>query len=177
MGRDGEAQRLASTASLYEQDFYSWTQQQALLLRAGRLQALDVTNILEEIETLGRSERASLKSAYRLICSHLLKMKYQASKLTRSWSNTVDRERGEVAEILHENPGLRSSREDAFAKAYALARRDAARETRMPVEIFPEKPPFTLAECESVTFLPEELRGLVGPEKRSVAKTGKAKDA
>lgn len=140
-------------------------------------QALDIANLLGEIETLGRSGRASLKSAYRLICSHLLKMEYQASKLTRSWSDTVDRERGEVAEILNDNPGLRSSREEAFAKAEALARTDAARETRMPVETFPEKPPSTLAECESNIFLPEELRGLAGVGRGPVAKTGKSKDA
>ena len=106
---------------------------------------------------MGRSERASLKSAYRLICSHLLKMKVQPSRCTRSWHNTVDRERGEVADILDENPGLRPSREDVFAKAYALGRKDAARETRLPLGSFPENPPFTLAECENTAFLPTEV--------------------
>ena len=162
MSHDVEARPAESVASLYERDFYSWTQKQALLLRSGRLDALDVANILEEIETLGRSERAALKSAYRLICSHLLEMTYQTSKLTRSWTNTVDRERGEVADILDENPGLRPSREDAFVRAYALARRDAARETRMPLEAFPDKPPFTLADCESTTFLPAEVGDQLG---------------
>lgn len=158
MSHDVEPERAEAGASLYERDFYAWTQQQAGLLRAGRLQALDVANILEEIETLGRSERASLKSAYRLICSHLLKMKVQPSRCTRSWHNTIDRERGEVVDILDENPGLRPSRNDVFEKAYALARKDAARETRLPLESFPQRPPFTLAECESSAFLPEELR-------------------
>ena len=158
MSHDVETKPPEAIASLYERDFYSWTQQQAVLLRSGRLQALDVANVLEEIETLGRSERASLKSAYRLICSHLLKMKVQPSKFTRSWYNTVDRERSEVVDILNENPGLRPSREDAFEKAYALGRKDAARETRLPLESFPDRPPFTLAECESTAFLPKELR-------------------
>ena len=156
MSHDVEPERAEAITSLYERG--SWTQQKADLLRSGRLQALDVANILDEIETLGRSKRASLKSAYRLICSHLLKMKVQPSKFTRNWYTTVDRERGEVVDILDEDPGLRPSREDAFAKAYALGRKDSARETRLPLESFPYRPPFKLVECESTAFLPEELR-------------------
>jgi Domain of unknown function DUF29 len=41
----------------YAQDFYGWTQEQARLLREGRFAELDVANVVEEIETLGRSER------------------------------------------------------------------------------------------------------------------------
>lgn len=153
MSRDVEISERAT--DLYERDFYAWTQEQAALLRSGQLQALDAANILEEIETLGRSERASLKSAYRLICSHLLKISYQPRRRTRSWINTVDRERSEVAELLDENPGLKPGREEVFAKAYALARKDAARETGLPSSVFPEEPPFSLAECESADFLPK----------------------
>ena len=172
MSRDVEVE---TESNLYERDFYSWTQRQADLLRSGRLQALDIAHLVEEIETLGRSERASLKSAYRLICSHLLKMKYQTAKFTRSWYNTVDWERGEVVEILDENPSLRPSREDAFAKAYALARKDAARETRMPLATFPEEPPFTLADCESTAFMQKELRDHLAAQDAAAGRAGKRK--
>ena len=175
MSHDVEPDRVEATASLYEHDFYTWTQQQAVLLRSGRLQALDIDNLVEEIETLGRSERASLKSAYRLICSHLLKLMYQPSKVTRSWYDTVDRERDEIVDILGENPGLEPSREDTFAKAYALARKDAARETRMPLEAFPEGPSFTLADCESTAFMPEEVRGRLADQAAGRVGRGKRK--
>ena len=143
-------------SSLYEMDFYSWTQEQVRLLRAGQLDEIDVANILEEIETLGRSERASLKSAYRLICSHLLKIMFQPAKRTRSWGDTVDRERGEIVDILSENPGLRPVRGELFSKAYALARKDAARETRLPLATFPQTPPFTRDQCEDADFQPQD---------------------
>ena len=165
MGRDLTDAQAESSTSLYESDFYSWTQQQAELLRSGRLQSIDVANLLEEIETMGRSERASLKSAYRLICSHLLKMKYQPTKYTRSWYNTVDRERAEVVEVLAENPGLRPAREEIFAKAYALGRRDAARETAIALRSFPEKAPFTVVECDDASFIPKELRDHLAEKK------------
>lgn len=48
--------------STYEQDFYGWTQEQAALLRAGRLNDLDIENLIEEVETMGRSESANWKA-------------------------------------------------------------------------------------------------------------------
>ena len=46
----------------YEHDFYGWTQEQAALLRAGRLNELDIVNLIEEVETMGRSEKRELES-------------------------------------------------------------------------------------------------------------------
>src|SRR5262245_16863479 len=58
--------------SLYERDFYLWIEQQVSRLREGRLQELDVANLLEEIETWvgARSgpSRATLSFCWR-ICS------------------------------------------------------------------------------------------------------------
>ena len=38
--------------SLYERDFYLWLEQQAARLREGRLDQLDVANLLEEFEDM-----------------------------------------------------------------------------------------------------------------------------
>lgn len=45
------------TTTLYDQDFYAWTQRQVELLRSGRLGELDIENLIEEIESLGKQER------------------------------------------------------------------------------------------------------------------------
>ena len=50
-------QRSETSHSLYEVDFYAWTQRQGALLREGRFSELDMTNLIEEIESLGRSEK------------------------------------------------------------------------------------------------------------------------
>ena len=60
--------------SLYDEDFYSWAFQQAELLRAGQFSKMDIENVAEEMETLGRSEASSLQSSLRLIIAHLLKI-------------------------------------------------------------------------------------------------------
>ena len=42
------------TLNLYETDFYAWTQKQAELIRLGQWQAIDIDNLVEEIESLGK---------------------------------------------------------------------------------------------------------------------------
>ena len=46
----------------YNTDFYGWIQQQTNLLRSRQFDSLDLENIAEELESLGRSERRALLS-------------------------------------------------------------------------------------------------------------------
>ena len=64
--------------SLYDDDFYAWTQEQADLLRRGPTAAnqLDRELIAEEIEDLGRSELHACQSLCEHIIEHLLKLEY-----------------------------------------------------------------------------------------------------
>ena len=57
----------------YEKDFYAWTVEQARLLRSGELSEIDVENIAEEIESMGRSERREIGNRLTVLLSHLLK--------------------------------------------------------------------------------------------------------
>lgn len=141
--------------NLYDTDFYTWTQRQAELIKAGRLEEADLPNIIEEIETLGRAEYNTLRSSYRLIAMHLLKMRYQATHRSDSWSATIVRERNNVEDNLRDNPGLRPKRVEAFLQAYPGARREASNETKLALRTFPLECPFTLAEVESHEFWPQ----------------------
>ena len=140
--------------SLYDDDFYRWTNEQADLLRQGRFGDIDIENIVEEIETLGRSEQRELESAYRLISLHLLKMIHQPARASRSWLNTIVRERNNAESTLHASPSLKGKRDALFARAYRQARKEAATETGIPLLDFPEQPPFTREQIEDETFLP-----------------------
>lgn len=64
--------------SLYDDDFYAWTQEQAKLLRRGSAAAnrLDFDLIAEEIEDLGKSELHTVQSLCEHIIEHLLKLEY-----------------------------------------------------------------------------------------------------
>jgi len=51
-----------ATARLYETDFYGWIQNQTGMLKAGSFAGLDLKNLIEEIESMGRSEKRELES-------------------------------------------------------------------------------------------------------------------
>ena len=145
---------------LYARDFYTWTQRQAELMKAGLLGRLDLKNVIEEIETLGRSEAAALESAYRLICMHQLKRMIQPERASsRSWTNTIVRERLHAARLLRDNPGLTPRRQELFGTAYADARKEAASETGLALRAFPEAAPFTLAQITDENYWAEPAQG------------------
>jgi hypothetical protein len=71
-----------SNSSLYEREFYAWTQEQAALLRENRVSEADIANIAniaDEIESMGRSEKRELISRLTVLLLHLLKWQYQPS--------------------------------------------------------------------------------------------------
>ncbi|MCX7097098.1 MAG: DUF29 domain-containing protein [Methylococcales bacterium] len=139
----------------YEQDFYSWTQEQAALLKQGRFAELDVNNLIEEVETMGRSEKRELESRLTVLLLHLLKWKYQAIRRGRSWQLSIDEQRLQFTETLSENPGLKARLDELVIKAYRLAVIQAARETNISKTVFPEYCPWTLAQFLDEGFYPD----------------------
>ena len=91
----------------YDKDFYSWTQEQAELLKNGRFSELDIDNLIEEVESMGRSEKRELESRLTILLLHLLKWKYQEVRRGRSWQLSIDEQRIQFEETLDENPGLK----------------------------------------------------------------------
>jgi hypothetical protein len=57
----------------YHTDFFAWAQQQAALLRQGALSAIDLENLAEEIESMGRSQRDATGSHLVIVIMHLLR--------------------------------------------------------------------------------------------------------
>jgi hypothetical protein len=69
-----------SNHSLYDEDILLWSEQQAAAVRAlSRVHRhipneLDIENVAEEIESVGRSELAAVESHIELILGHLIKL-------------------------------------------------------------------------------------------------------
>ena len=130
----------------YEGDFYSWALEQAALIRAGHVSEVDRENVAEELEGLARSEFSKLVSFYRLILLHMLQWEHQPNLRSRSWANSIELHRLHATEVLDDNPGLRSRLDEAFTRAYRVARLEAIRETGLSQKTFPEACPFTWDE-------------------------------
>jgi len=136
----------------YERDFYSWLMEQARHLREGRLDALDRENLAEEIESLGREQFNKLVSALRVLILHMLKWDHQPSMRSRSWVLSIEEQRLEIADVLADNPGLKSRIGEAIARAYRRARIDAAKETGLDQTAFPAECPYSFEDLTSHVF-------------------------
>lgn len=141
--------------TLYNDDFYGWSQEQANLLRSRRFNELDAENLLEEIEAMGRSERRELESRLEKLLAHLLKWKYQDSRRGKSWLLTIKEQRKKFFDCLNENPSLKNKKEERLATVYEYAKLSAAKETGITESIFPDKCPWTFEQIMDNTFFPE----------------------
>ena len=98
-----------SRRSLYETDFYSWTRDQAAALRRRDAAAIDWDNVIEEIETLGRSERSAWTNTAARAVEHMLKIQHwegASESALRHWMAEIRNWRRRMADTIHENPGL-----------------------------------------------------------------------
>jgi hypothetical protein len=128
---------------LYEQDYHHWLETTAQQLRDGNLAALDIQNLLEEIEDLGRSERRSIYSNLKILLLHLLKYAYQPSMRSNSWLGSIVEHRQRINKAFKDSPSLQPYYAEIFVEAYGDARELAAVETGMAIDAFPIDCPFS----------------------------------
>ncbi|HET8789606.1 MAG TPA: DUF29 domain-containing protein [Modicisalibacter sp.] len=133
----------------YDRDAYAWALEQASLLRAGKLDQIDIEHIAEEIESVGKSERRALTSQLTRLFMHLLKWDHQPERRSRSWGISIIDAQKKTARILDDNPSLQASLDEIVAEAYEDARRAAAIETEIELEAFPTEPLYSFEEAMS----------------------------
>ncbi|CAA9891628.1 conserved hypothetical protein [Candidatus Methylobacter favarea] len=141
-------------AATYENDIVAWSKEQANLLRSGKLSALDIEHIAEEIEDVGKSEQRELASRMALLLSHLLKWHYQPERQSGSWRRTIKEQRKAISRRLKNTPSLQPSindpewLEDVWGDAISIT----INETGMGS--FPEVCPWTNENILSEDWLP-----------------------
>jgi hypothetical protein len=141
--------------NLYDQDFYAWANEQAALLRSGKLAAADIEHIAEEIESLGRTEKRELVNRLAVLLAHLLKWQYQSSYRGPSWEVTIRNQRRALSRHLTDNPSLKPKVPAAVDDAYIDARTTAYGETGLPETTFPAVCPWTFEQMMDADFWPE----------------------
>ncbi len=106
--------------TLYEQDFWRWSQQQAAALkrRASGGNALDYDNLAEEVAALGRSERAAVFSYVARIIEHLHKLSSsRAVDPRQGWEDEIRGFRVHVANRM--TPSIRGMTNRRLDKLHA----------------------------------------------------------
>jgi hypothetical protein len=142
---------LTGSQSLYDRDFFAWTQHQADLLRRAAAREptsdLDFDHLAEEIESLGKRDRRALASHVARITEHLLKLQYARDEEPRpGWENSVDAHRSKARRILADSPGLKGEVATLLNESYEDGRRLAARSLRSSLDpaVFPRTCPYSI---------------------------------
>lgn len=90
-GRSSHARRLRlQIDQLYGTDFMAWCESQAEILRARQYEQLDIVNLVEELEDMGRSEFRTTLSLVRQIIIHILKVQtFPQDQACNHWKGEI----------------------------------------------------------------------------------------
>lgn len=143
--------------TLYDQDFYAWTNEQVRLLREGNLSKADIEHIAEEIESMGRAEKRELDSRLTVLLRHLLKWRFQPDLRGSSWEATIAVQRDDLVDHLADNLSLKARLGEAITSAYRKAVIVAAGETGLGRSTFPVACPWSFVQIMDPEFWPDPM--------------------
>jgi len=139
----------------YLADFNAWTAQTAQLLRERRWRELDLERLIEEVEDLGKSERRGISSQLTRLLLHLLKWHYQPQCRLDSWLDSITDARTQIELALEDSPSLKNYPAEQLEASYPRAHRQAAKQTNLPISVFPAVCPYPLVLVLNQDWLPE----------------------
>jgi hypothetical protein len=146
--------KMSKTSGLYETDFYAWTIEQAKFLKDGVWDCLDISNLVEEIESLGKQQRQELRNRLGILLGHLLKWEFQPSHRSKSWLATIREQRRRIVDLLEESPSLKPYFPEVLEKAYQDGVDLAVRETSLDYKDFPQECLYSIEQVLDSSFFP-----------------------
>ena len=141
----------------YDTDVVAWAVRQAQLLRERRFEELDIENIAEEIEDVGKSEQRELASRMAVLLAHLLKWQYQPERRGKSWQGTITLQRRLIQRRLARTPSFRPMISDPEwqEEMWGDGRLQATNETGL-VDL-PEACPWSFQDVRADGWLPKDI--------------------
>lgn len=143
--------------SLYDTDYQCWLNETIAQLKAHQYRNLDLKNLIEEIESLERSDKRAILSYLMRLCEHLLKLRYWQSEREqcfRGWDLEVSNFRLQIQAILKDSPSLNNYLRENFLSTYGNARKLFLKASKLDPEQIPQNPEFTLEEVLQEDWLP-----------------------
>ncbi|MGK7887968.1 MAG: DUF29 domain-containing protein [Leptolyngbyaceae cyanobacterium] len=117
-----------TSQSLYEQDFLLWSEETVAKLKAKDFENLDLENLIEEVDSLGRSQRKELSSRLTRLLEHLLKRLYvNLPENYRGWEDTIRNQRTELDLLIQDSPSLKSIWAERFERAWKVALKNVSK--------------------------------------------------
>ena len=132
---------LATVKQLYDQDFALWIEETVKQLKSGNFSEVDLENLIEEVESLGRRDKRELKSRLVTLFEHALKRCYvPLPDCYRGWEVTIKRTQSKLNDVLKDSPSLHNLLIDIYEKCY----QEAVENMRIEYDAsFPDNCPFS----------------------------------
>ncbi|MBW4482462.1 MAG: DUF29 domain-containing protein [Tildeniella torsiva UHER 1998/13D] len=143
--------------SLYEQDYLLWLEQVVEQLRRKDFNGLDIPNLIEEIDDLGKSEKHAVASYLMHLCEHLLELKYwdaERDRCFRGWTVEITNFRLQLQRRLKVSPSLRGYLEEIFNEEYSNGRMLFLNKSGLEPQKVPAQPWFALKNALDHQWLP-----------------------
>ncbi|NEP48870.1 MAG: DUF29 domain-containing protein [Moorea sp. SIO3C2] len=125
------------TYTSYDTDYYQWINETVENLRNRNFSEVDWDNLIEEIESMGKSEKRALLSLLTRLLEHLLKLAYWKSEQEQNrnhWAAEVVNFRTQIKNIIEDSPSLRPQLETFYNKAYPSAVKSVSQLFTLPPE-------------------------------------------
>ncbi|MEB3308702.1 MAG: DUF29 domain-containing protein [Snowella sp.] len=147
------SQTLISKSLLYDQDFLLWTQATIAQLQNGNFKQLDIVNVIEEIDSLGKAQKNAFKGQIRALVEHILKRCYVKMPLEyHGWERTIRNIRPEIEDLLETSPSLQNDFPEVLDRVYQQCLKKLRPEYTNTQ--FPDRWPFSqsLADLLNIDF-------------------------
>ena len=140
--------------TLYKKEYDQWLEETVKILKNRQLDQLDYDNLIEELETLGRSEKNAVKSLLLQVIIHLLLLQFWTEEKERNsnhWSAEIITFRVQLEDRLTTNLRnyLRSELDKVYQNACLIVNKKAG------LTNLPDRCPYSLEELLHKDWFPE----------------------
>ncbi len=142
---------------IYEIDGYLWLEETIKLLRTNRLEDLDLDNLIEELESLGKRDLNQVRSLLRQIIIHLLLLEYwheEHERNYRHWQGEVTAFRADLSDSL--TTTLKNKLNEDLASIYQTGLKIVLQKTGLSKDTIPEKCPYSFEQLLDDSWYPED---------------------
>lgn len=129
--------------SLYDKDYHLWVEETVKQLQAKDFNCIDWENLIEEVASLGRSEKRAVQSLLTRLFEHLLKLAYWESERNYNqnhWKKEIRNFRKQIKRELKASPSLKRHLREVFEECYQDARELVSDVSELPLNTFPSSP-------------------------------------
>ena len=142
---------------LYEIDDYLWLEETIKLLKTKDLDNLDLDNLIEELESLGRNDLNKVRSLLRQIIIHILLLEYWQEEYDRNyrhWQGEIIAFRDDLNNSLTNT--LKNKLVQELAHIYNVAVKVVVQKTGLASNLFPDNCPYSLEQLFDDNWYPQK---------------------